>query len=183
MATSVFRCEAWCSSIPAISRKAAIRPSVDLNSGTNFRRAQLGFQGTAWRDWSYNFVYDFGGNGVEGRGYIYTAYIQYDGLAPFGFRIGAYTPSAGIEDQMGSADLIFLERPASVDVARNIAGAPGREAASISCSGRQLSHLAAPTPASALPMAPRLAPLSRTFDSQQALDRPCLLSRDQQTVT
>jgi len=106
-------------------------PSVDLNSGTNFRRAQLGFQGTAWRDWSYNFVYDFGGNGVEGRGYIYTAYIQYDGLKPFGFRIGAYTPSAGIEDQTGSADLIFLERPASVDVGRNIAGAPGREAASI----------------------------------------------------
>lgn len=110
-------------------------PGVDLNSGTNFRRAQLGFQGTAFKDWSYNFLYDFGGNGVEGRGYIYTAYIQYDGLAPFGFRIGAYTPSAGIEDQTGSADLIFLERPASVDVARNIAGAPGREAASIFAQG------------------------------------------------
>ena len=27
-------------------------PGVDLNSGTNFRRAQLGFQGAAWRDWS-----------------------------------------------------------------------------------------------------------------------------------
>jgi phosphate-selective porin OprO/OprP len=110
-------------------------PNVDLNSGSNFRRAQLGFQGTAWRDWSYNFVYDFGGNGVEGRGYIYTAYIQYDGLKPFGFRIGAYTPAAGIEDQTGSADLIFLERPASVDVGRNIAGAPGREAASIYAQG------------------------------------------------
>lgn len=110
-------------------------PSVDLNSGTNFRRAQFGFQGTAWRDWSYNFVYDFGGNGVEGRGYIYTAYIQYDGLAPFGFRIGAFSPSMGIEDQTGSADLIFLERPASADVSRNIAGAPGREAVSVYAQG------------------------------------------------
>jgi len=84
--------------------------SVDLNSGTNFRRAQLGFQGVVFKDWAYNFLYDFGGNGVEGRGYIYNAYIQYDGLKPFGFRIGAYTPSEGIEDQTGSGDLFFAER-------------------------------------------------------------------------
>lgn len=106
-------------------------PSVDLNSGTNFRRAQLGFQGTAFKDWSYNFLYDFGGYGVEGRGYIYSAYIQYDGLKPLGFRIGAYTPAEGQEDQTGSGDLFFPERAAAVDVARGIAGAPSREAASI----------------------------------------------------
>src|SRR5581483_2735690 len=53
-------------------------PSVDLSSGSNFRRAQIGVQGTAWRDWSYNFTYDFGGNGVEKSGYIYYAYIEYD---------------------------------------------------------------------------------------------------------
>jgi phosphate-selective porin OprO/OprP len=108
---------------------------VDLNSGTNFRRAQLGFQGVAFRDWSYNFLYDFGGYGVENRGYIYNAYIQYDGLKPFYFRIGAYTPSEGQEDQTGSGDLFFPERAASVDVARNIAGAPSREAASIYVQG------------------------------------------------
>ncbi|MEO8301857.1 MAG: porin [Rhizomicrobium sp.] len=106
-------------------------PNVDLNSGTNFRRAQLGFQGVVFKDWAYNFLYDFGGNGVEGRGYIYNAYIQYDGLKPFGIRVGAYTPSAGIEDQTGSGDLFFAERAASVDVARNIAGAPSREAISV----------------------------------------------------
>jgi phosphate-selective porin OprO/OprP len=109
--------------------------SVDLNSGTNFRRAQLGFQGVAFKDWSYNFLYDFGGYGVEGRGYIYNAYIQYDGLKPFGFRIGAYTPPEGQEDQTGSGDLFFPERAASVDVARNIAGAPSREAATIFAQG------------------------------------------------
>jgi phosphate-selective porin OprO/OprP len=106
-------------------------PSVDLNSGTNFRRAQLGFQGTVFKDWAYNFLYDFGGYGVEGRGYIYNAYIQYDGLKPFGIRVGAYTPSEGQEDQTGSGDLFFTERAASVDVARNLAGAPSREAVSI----------------------------------------------------
>jgi phosphate-selective porin OprO/OprP len=106
-------------------------PGVDLNSGTNFRRAQLGFQGTAFRDWSYSFLYDFGGYGAENRGYIYNAFIEYDGLKPFFFRIGAYTPPEGQEDQTGSGDLFFPERPASVDVARNIAGAPSREAATI----------------------------------------------------
>ena len=104
--------------------------TVDLNSGTNFRRAQLGFQGTVFKDWAYNFIYDFGGYGVEGRGYIYNAYIQYDGLKPFSIRVGAYTPFEGQEDQTGSGDLFFPERPAAVDVARNIAGAPSREAIS-----------------------------------------------------
>lgn len=106
-------------------------PSVDLNSGTNFRRAQLGFQGTVFKDWAYNFLYDFGGYGVEGRGYIYNAYIQYDGLKPFGIRVGAYTPSEGQEDQTSSGELFFPERAAAVDVARNLAGAPSREAISI----------------------------------------------------
>jgi phosphate-selective porin OprO/OprP len=106
-------------------------PGVDLNSGTNFRRAQLGFQGIAFRDWSYSFLYDFGGYGAENRGYIYNAFIEYDGLKPFFFRIGAYTPPEGQEDQTGSGDLFFPERPAAVDVARNIAGAPSREAATI----------------------------------------------------
>ena len=48
-------------------------PSVDLNSGTNFRRAQLGIFGTLWRAWSYNFTYDFGGRGVEKGGQRSTA--------------------------------------------------------------------------------------------------------------
>ena len=104
--------------------------SVDLNSGTNFRRAQLGFQGTVYNDWAYNFIYDFGGNGVENRGYIYNAYIEYDGFRPFYVRAGAYTPSEGLEDQTGSGDLFFLERSSAADVGRNLAGAPSREAIS-----------------------------------------------------
>ncbi|HMH65663.1 MAG TPA: porin, partial [Rhizomicrobium sp.] len=71
--------------------------AVDLNSGSNFRRAQFGFVGTAWKDWSYNFTYDFGGNGIEKNGYIYYAYLQYDGLGPLHVRGGAIAPFAGIE--------------------------------------------------------------------------------------
>ena len=107
----------------------------DLSSGTNFRRAQIGVVGTAFRDWSYNFTLDFAGNGVEKSGYIYSAYLEYDGLKPFAVRIGAYTPPQGLEDQTGSGDLLFNERASSVDAARNTAGAPSRSAVSLLLAG------------------------------------------------
>jgi phosphate-selective porin OprO/OprP len=103
----------------------------DLSSGTNFRRAQVGFTGTAFRDWAYNLTFDFAGNGIEKSGYIYNAYLEYDGLKPFALRIGAYTPPTGLEDQTGSGDLLFLERASAVDAARNIAGAPSRQAVTL----------------------------------------------------
>jgi phosphate-selective porin OprO/OprP len=135
--------------------------SVDLNSGSNFRRAQFGFTGTAWKDWAYNFTYDFGGNGIEKSGYIYSAYIEYDGFKPFGVRVGAFAPPAGIEDATGSADLLFLERPSSSDIARNIGGSPGREGISIFAQGSDYLFSLAYTGKKATDTA--------TFDAQQSL--------------
>jgi phosphate-selective porin OprO and OprP len=135
--------------------------AVDLNSGSNFRRAQFGFVGTAWRDWSYNFTYDFGGNGAEKNGYIYYAYLQYDGLAPFHIRGGALAPFAGIEDATGSGDLLFLERPASTDIARNIGGSPSREGIE--------AYVQGDTYLLSLAYTGKKATDAATFDAQQAL--------------
>ncbi|HWA68544.1 MAG TPA: porin [Rhizomicrobium sp.] len=135
--------------------------SVDLNSGSNFRRAQFGFVGTAWKDWSYNFTYDFGGNGVEKNGYIYYAYLQYDGLAPFHVRAGALAPFAGIEDSTSSADMLFLERPSSVDIARGIGGSPGREGVDLFLQGDRYLLSVAYTGKKATDAA--------TFDAQEAV--------------
>jgi phosphate-selective porin OprO/OprP len=133
---------------------------VDLNSGTNFRRAQIGLVGTAWKDWSYNFTYDFGGNGIEKNGYIYTASLQYD-FEPFAIRVGAFSPPAGIEDSTGSGDLLFLERAGAADIARGIAGAPGREGFNIYAQGRRyLVSLAFTGPK---------ATEASSFDEQEAL--------------
>ena len=100
----------------------------DLSSGTNFRRARLGLEGKAFGDWSYGFIYDFGGsNGSEQQGRISDSYVQYDGIAPFHFKTGAFATPAGSEDQTGTGDLLFLERAAPADLARGIAGADGRE--------------------------------------------------------
>lgn len=134
---------------------------VDLNSGSNFRRAQFGFQGTAFKDWSYNFIYDFGGNGIEKSGYIYYAYLQYDGLGPFHARIGALAPFAGIEDATGSADLLFLERPSVTDIARNVGGSPGREGIDLFVQGDTYLLSVAYTGKKATDAA--------TFDAQQAV--------------
>ncbi len=94
---------------------------IDFSSGNNFRRARFGFDGTALGDWSYTFIYDFGGSGTEAST-IASAYIQCNGLAPVHFRIGAFPPSESFDDTTSAADLLFLERSQPADLARGIAG-------------------------------------------------------------
>lgn len=106
---------------------AANGPS--LSSGANFRRAQLGIAGKLFGDWSYLFNYEFGGsNGSEQQGRIQSLYLQYDGLKPLAFRVGAYPPPAGIEDGTSAGDTIFIERNSPSEIARSLAGGDGRDA-------------------------------------------------------
>ena len=101
-------------------------PGIDFSSGSNFRRARLGVQGTLFKDWSYQFIYDFGGSGSEGSA-ISTAFIQYDGLGPVHWRIGAYPTPESFDDTTSASDLLFLERAQPTDLARSIAGSDGRD--------------------------------------------------------
>ncbi|HEY4941434.1 MAG TPA: porin [Rhizomicrobium sp.] len=111
----------------------------DLSSGQNFRRVQLGVQGKAFGDWSYQFNYDFGGSsGTESPGRIQAAYVEYDGLAPFAVRIGAFPASAGLEDNTSASDTMFLERNAPAELARNIAGGDGRDAIAVTYAGDRI---------------------------------------------
>jgi phosphate-selective porin OprO/OprP len=103
---------------------------VDFSSGSNFRRARLGVQGTFFKDWSYQFIYDFGGSGTEGSS-ISAAYIQYDGWGPLHWRIGAYPTPESFDDTTSAPDLVFLERAQPTDLARSIAGSDGRDATTI----------------------------------------------------
>jgi phosphate-selective porin OprO/OprP len=108
----------------------------DLGSGSNFRRVYLGLSGKLFSDWSYNLNFDFGGSGgTETPGHIQSVYLQYDGLGPWAFRIGAYPPPTSVEDATSAGDTIFLERNAPSDLQRNIAGGDGRDAISIIYAG------------------------------------------------
>ena len=99
---------------------------VDFSSGSNFRRARLGVQGTLFKDWSYQFIYDMGGSGSEGSS-IASAYIQYDGLGPVHWKIGAYPTPESFDDTTSASDLLFLERAQPTDLARSLAGSDGRD--------------------------------------------------------
>lgn len=99
---------------------------VDFSSGSNFRRARLGVEGVLFGDWSYQFIYDFGGSGSEGAS-ISSAYIQYDGLGPVHWRIGAYPAPESFDDTTSASNLLFLERAQPADLARGIAGSDGRD--------------------------------------------------------
>lgn len=144
------------------ARAAALPIGSDLSSGGNFRRVYLGVQGTLFGDWAYNFNYDFGGsNGTETPGRIQSVYLQYDGLKPFAVRIGAFPPSASLEDNTSPADTPFLERNSPADAARNIAGGDGRDAISLIYMGDRFYGSLAYT-------GDKIAD-SGVFDEQQAL--------------
>jgi len=98
----------------------------DLKDGTFFRRARIGIDGTAYGDWDYRLLFDFGGSGVEDAGQLYEGWAQYSGLKPFHFRVGAWPTSIGLEDQMSTNAQMFLERPGISDVARNLAAGDTR---------------------------------------------------------
>ncbi len=110
----------------------------DLSSGINLRRVFLGVQGKVFSDWSYYFLYDFGGAATETQGHIMYAYLQYDGLGPFAVRVGAYAPPINIEDSTPSSDLMFFERNSPSNMQRNIAGSEGRDAITVLYTGERL---------------------------------------------
>lgn len=98
----------------------------DLSSGANFRRAQIGVEGTFFKDFGYALSYQFGGSGTEEGGRVQDVYLEYRGVKDWRFRVGAYSPPANLDDAAGSADTLFLERASSAELSRALAGSEGR---------------------------------------------------------
>jgi len=117
----------------------------DLNDGFNFRRVRLGVEGKAFGDFEYNFLYDFGGSGVEEGGKISAAWVQYNGLGPVKLRVGAFPPVTGLEDAASNASSLFGERASVAETVRGIAGGDGRTAVALLGSGERWNFSAAVT--------------------------------------
>ena len=109
-----------------------------LADGTNFRRARIGIGGKAFGDFEYTALFDFGGAGVEDNGHIQELWLQYSGLRPAHLRAGAFPPSIGLEDAGSTNAMLFLERPASADIARSLAGGDFREAGQVTVNTERL---------------------------------------------
>lgn len=132
----------------------------DLNDGTNFRRARLGVEGKAFTDFDYSLIYEFGGSGAEEGGRVQDLWVQYSGLKPFRFRVGAFAPPTGLEDGGSTNGSLFLERPSSAEVVRAIAGGDGRSGAAIYANGERWFASAAWTGATVG---------TQSFDEQSAI--------------
>ncbi|MFC3079632.1 OprO/OprP family phosphate-selective porin [Phenylobacterium terrae] len=109
----------------------------DLNDGANFRRARLGVEGRAFGDWEYNFLYEFGGSGVEEAGRISAAWVQYNGLGRWKIRAGAFSPPGGLEEAVSTNGSLFAERAAASELVRGIASGDGRTAAMVWANGER----------------------------------------------
>jgi phosphate-selective porin OprO/OprP len=98
----------------------------DLSGGANFRRARIGVDGKVFGNFDYSILFDFGGGGAEDAGRVQELWVQYSGLKPWRFRVGAFAPPLGLEDAASTNGALFPERPAASDVARSLAGGDTR---------------------------------------------------------
>jgi phosphate-selective porin OprO/OprP len=87
----------------------------DLHNGANFRRAQIGVEGRVYRDFNYEFVFDFGSSGTERAGQIYLLRVAYTGIPFFTINAGAIQPKFTMDDSTSSAEITFLERSSIVN--------------------------------------------------------------------
>lgn len=99
----------------------------ELSDGAFFRRARTGVEGVINSVFNYRFITDFGSSaGTEGPARVNDASLAYTGLAPFTFQFGAFSPPANLDDDTAPDDLLFIERPSSVELSRSLAGGDGR---------------------------------------------------------
>lgn len=92
---------------------------VDLNDGTELRRARIGVEGKFAKDYLYRLEADFAkasrndntGNEVD----VKDAFIAYTGLPNTRITVGQHKTPNSLEQLVGSADLVFAERPLAVE--------------------------------------------------------------------
>jgi phosphate-selective porin OprO/OprP len=119
---------------PALGGSASnvdVSHARDLKTGDLFRRARIGIDGTTPGDFDYRILFDFGGAGVENTGQLYEAWLQYNGFKPAHIKVGAFSPSLGLDDQGSTNGMVFLERSMASDLSRGLAGGDTRTAAQV----------------------------------------------------
>jgi phosphate-selective porin OprO/OprP len=91
------------------------------DGGVQTRRFRLGARAELPRDVTLGFIWDFGDEGFDGPRWghsrLYEAKVEYSGLKPFTIRAGAFEPTLTMEDSQSSAETLFLEHAAIVDLA------------------------------------------------------------------
>ena len=110
----------------------------DYNNGTAFRRARLGFDGTAFKWFNYRAEVEFAGNAVQ----LLDFYVQYTKIPKTLITLGQHKAPFGLEANNSDSYNIFLERGKFTNAFGN-AGAERRIGASVAYAPKENLNLAA----------------------------------------
>jgi phosphate-selective porin OprO/OprP len=98
-----------------------------LDSGANFRRAELGVEGTFMRDWGYKANFQWGGSGSEANPpIIKDLYVSYNGIKGISLMAGAIQTFMALDDSTSSNDITFIERATASNLATSLGAGDGR---------------------------------------------------------
>lgn len=81
--------------------------SIDISSGTQFRRARLDVDATLYRDWQLKFQYDFTDGGRAG---IRDMFVRWSGWKPVSIVAGNFKQPFSLEELTSSNNITFMER-------------------------------------------------------------------------
>lgn len=110
----------------------------DYNNGTGFRRARLGFEGTAFKWFNYRIEVDLAGNAVN----LTDAYLQYTKIPKTVLTLGQHKAPFGLESNNSDNYNVFLERGMFTNAFGN-AGAERRIGISAAYAPKETINLAA----------------------------------------
>lgn len=102
------------------------------NNGANFRRAELGVEGTFLKDWGYVLGLQFGGSGAENapskNTVIKEAYLSYNGIKGIKIQGGAIGVPLTLDYATSSNDITFIERSSAANMMISLGSDDGRTA-------------------------------------------------------
>jgi phosphate-selective porin OprO and OprP len=103
-----------------------------LNYGTNLRRERIFFV-AKYDDFTLNVTPDFGGSpdGPNTNQTLYEANLNFTGIKPITATIGYFKPWFSLSDSESSNDFLLMERPAVIEIARNVAAGDARASAGL----------------------------------------------------
>lgn len=104
----------------------------DYHSGANFRRAEIGVEGTFMKDWAYTIGIQYGGSGTDnGAQLIKEAYLSYEGIQNVKIQAGAIGIPLTMEYATSSNDITFIERSAAANMMIGLGSDDGRNAVGV----------------------------------------------------
>lgn len=112
--------------------------SPALSSGSNFRRAEFGVEGTFLRDWGYKMNFQWGNSGSEGPARIKDLYLTYGGIKPITIWAGAIQTPMTLDDSTSSNDITFMERATAVNLATSLGAGDGRTSFGVTAASSNL---------------------------------------------